>query len=80
MDDGIAVKVVEIRDDPGLEFHLRGDAEMAEHGARHLGGRELVASSSAVHCRECSHYLDGWLTHDDDEQTGQDEKQHWADK
>ena len=37
MDDGISVEVIEIGHDPGLEFGLGGDADVAEHGSRHLG-------------------------------------------
>ena len=37
MDDGFAVEVIEIGEDPRFEFLLRCDADVTEHGPRHLG-------------------------------------------
>src|SRR3984885_262990 len=37
MDDGFSVEVIEVGEDPRLEFFLGCDANAAEHGPRHLG-------------------------------------------
>jgi hypothetical protein len=37
VDDGISVEVIEVSQDPGLEFGFRRDADVAEHGSRHFG-------------------------------------------
>src|SRR3984957_5235897 len=41
MDDGFSVEVIEIGEDPRLEFFLGCDANAAEHGPRHLGEKAL---------------------------------------
>jgi hypothetical protein len=37
MNDGFAVEVIEVGEDPRFEFVLRGNANVAEHGSSHLG-------------------------------------------
>ena len=37
MDDGFSVEVIEVGEDPRLEFFLGCDANAAEHGQRHFG-------------------------------------------
>jgi hypothetical protein len=37
VDDGFSVEIIEVGEDPRLEFFLRCDANAAEHGQRHFG-------------------------------------------
>jgi hypothetical protein len=37
VDDGFAVEIIEVGEDPRLEFFLGCDANAAEHGPRHFG-------------------------------------------
>jgi len=37
MDDGLAVEVVGVGENPGFECVFRCDADVTKHGARHLG-------------------------------------------
>jgi hypothetical protein len=37
MDDGLAVEVIEVGEDPRFEFLLGRNANVAEHGSSHLG-------------------------------------------
>ena len=37
MDDGFAVEVIEVGEDPGFEFSLGSDADATEQGPRHFG-------------------------------------------
>ncbi len=41
MDDGGSVEVVEVSNDSRFEFSLGCDADVAEHGAGHLGEKAL---------------------------------------
>lgn len=41
MDDGVAVEIVEVGEDPGFEFGFGSDTDVAEHGSRHVGEETL---------------------------------------
>ena len=41
MDNGLAIKFVQVRHDPLLEFRFRSHSGAAQNGARHLGEEAL---------------------------------------